>query len=303
MNEENKNNEEVSESVETPAEELVNTTAAEAPIEGEITETVETEAAEAEADAAADEEPVIVAEDALIDTEKSGKGISNRAVAGIAAGVVVIIAAVVIFLVITKFIGGSNSYNDKYIDIDGTTAADMANNQCMEYDEYLEFLHLPSDLPEDTNSNAAQNLIPIGRWIELQGSTFEQFKEMCSWDDSITEDTTYGDAIDSTALKYVVGEEQLDYFKQLYGLDSDVTADTKFGEIRKTVDEFSRKQYEDQKKQQEEAEQAAADDTDDADDTDADDNAESETDDQAEPAENVEQTEEKVEEKVEEKAE
>ena len=62
------------------------------------------------------------------------------------------------------------------------------------------------------------------------------------WDDSITEDTTFGDALDKTQLKYYVGEEQLERFKQEYNLP-EVTGETLYGEIRNIVDDQKKRNH------------------------------------------------------------
>lgn len=250
MNEENVKNEsmsepeasapentDVEETVEaaTAEQETVEEPAAEEAHEGGIyvDETAEDENAEGDKEEEAEKKP----------------GLSNKIIIAVAAGVVVI--AVIVALVLTGRIGGGsyNKYNRMYMDIYGEYAGDFAESQGMEYDEFLEYYRLPADMPKDTNINAVQNLMPLGRYLELFGSgyTLDVMKEQMGWDDSITEETTIGEALDSTTLRYYVGEEQFDSYKEYYGLGDDVTLDTTWGEIRNTVDKKNKEDYEEQK--------------------------------------------------------
>ena len=241
MNEENLKNEstdapenaeavEAAETNENTAAENESTTFASKPAEGGIYVGDEAEAGE--------------------DTEESAKSkLPNKAIIAIAAGIVII--AVVVVLVVTGKVGNGkyNKYNRMYVDIYGEYAEDFAEQQGMEYDEFLEYYSLPADMPKDTNINAVQNLIPVGRYLELFGGgyTLDVMKEQMGWDDSITEDTLLGDALGKTALRYYVGEEQFDAYKEHYGLGDEVTLDTTFGEIRDTVDKKTKADYEEQK--------------------------------------------------------
>lgn len=182
-------------------------------------------------------------------------GLSKKVIIGIAVGIT--IAAAIAVFIVTGVIGGGryNKYNNMYVDIYGETAEEFADEQCMEFDEFLEYYGLPYDMPKDTNINAVQSLIPLHRYIELFGGgyTFDMLKEQMGWDDSITEDTTLGEALDTTLLRNYVGEEQFDAFKEQYNLGDEVTLNTTWGQIRNTVDKQNKEEYARQKAEAEAA--------------------------------------------------
>lgn len=150
---------------------------------------------------------------------------------------------VVVGLRITGFI---NPYEKDYIDVTGRTAADIASEKHYKYEKFLKEYGLPEDMPKSTSERAVYYNIPVKKFVEKTPGieSFEQLKAEMGWDDTITEDTTIGDALDKTKLKYYVGEEQLERFKALYELDADVTSDTLYGEVRNIVDAKEKEFYE-----------------------------------------------------------
>ena len=223
---------------------------AEAEYEGEVAEDGQEqtladseETAEPTDETAADEELV---SDAIFGqpTDKS-KPMSKAAIAAIVVCAVIIVA--LLATVYIKFFAIGNKYTKDYLDIDGRTAADIADSMGMEYEEFLEYYGLPKDLPKDTNANATEYTIPVGKYVELTGSDFAYVKELLGWDDSITEDMTWGEAIDQTKLTYYVGEDQLESFKAYYELDDSITGENTWGDIRHQYELKMRQSYEEQK--------------------------------------------------------
>jgi hypothetical protein len=215
-------------------EEAVNEEAVEAFVDSE-------DAVNAEGDITAENE-----ENALV-TEKETKKKNTAIMAVVIAVVVLALAAVIYFLV-----GRSNPYTKDYIDTTGRTAADVADEMGMEYKDFLENFGLPEDMPESTSENATFYNIPLSSYVEMVGVSFDQLKEIFGWDDTITEETTVGDAFDATTVGKRVGEDQLEAFKAEYGLDDSVTADTLWGEIRNIVDMKLKEQTEAEKAASEE---------------------------------------------------
>ena len=134
--------------------------------------------------------------------------------------------------------GVINPYEKDYIDVTGRTAADLAKSKNLKYDRFLKEYGLPEDMPKSTSERAVYYNIPVGVFVKKTPGidSFEALKESMGWDDSITEDTTMGDALDKTKLYYYVGEFSLERFKVLYELPETVTGDTLYGEIRNIVD-------------------------------------------------------------------
>lgn len=178
-------------------------------------------------------------------------------------------ASIVISLVIValSFITSitTNKYNNMgYVDIYGETVQEMAEKQYgMSLEDFLATYELPSDMPGDTNSNAAENMIPTGVvaeetakyldqiksfvGINANVSNFELFKLISGMPAEVTESTPIGEAKGMVKLKYVVEDEaQLEEFKKMYGLDDSVTLETEFKEVRTQVDNYTKKQYEEQ---------------------------------------------------------
>ncbi|MGN0180899.1 MAG: hypothetical protein ACI4DP_00550 [Candidatus Ornithomonoglobus sp.] len=248
MNDENKNPEEQETEV-TPAEETAaeeNTAAAEteAAEDIETAKNTETEPEEAAAEASETQEVVFEGETVAVEPEEEPKKSNTKLIAGIAAAVVVVAAAIVAFIIFGKNI--FNPYTKDYIDVTGTTVGEIADQQGMEYADFLELYGLPSDMPASTSENAAYYNIPAGVFAQMSGTDFDELKEILGLtdDDSITEETTIGDVFDKTTVGSRVGEDQLDAFKAEYGLDDSVTADTLWGEIRNKVDQKLKEQNE-----------------------------------------------------------
>lgn len=173
---------------------------------------------------------------------KTNKQIKLIAIIAVAA--VVVIAAVVAFIIFGKSL--FNPYTKDYIDVTGMTVGEIADQQGMEFADFLEMYDLPSDMPASTSENAAYYNIPAAKFAEMSGVDFNALKDMLGLadDSSITEETTIGDVFDKTTVGSRVGEEQLDSFKAEYGLDESVTADTPWVEVRNKVDQKLKEQNE-----------------------------------------------------------
>lgn len=161
--------------------------------------------------------------------------------------VAIIVFAVGIFASKLMFITGIiNPYEADYVDVTGRTALDIARDKGMEFDEFLKAYGLPEDMPKRTSERAVYYNVPVGKLVEKNASlgSFEELKESMGWDDTVTESTTMGDALDKTKLSYYVGDEQLQRFKSLYELPETVTGDTLYGEVRNIIDAKDKEFYE-----------------------------------------------------------
>lgn len=136
-----------------------------------------------------------------------------------------------------------NKYNHMgYLDINGMTIGDVAASSGMSFEEFKEQYGLPADMKKSTNMNAAQNLIPVKKMLEMYNSDLETLRDRYHFSEEITEDNTWGQALESMALRDYVGEDYFEEFKTEYALGEEITLDTKWGEIREIVE---KKQYED----------------------------------------------------------
>ncbi len=189
-------------------------------------------------------------------------------------GIIFTIIACVISLVIVVFAfitsANTNKYNNMgYVDIYGQTVQDMADAEGCSLEDFLEIYELPADMPADTNSNAAENMIPTKVYAEEMTkyldsiksfvginenvSNFELFKLISGMPAEVTEDTPIGEAKGMVKLKYIVQDEaELEEFRQKYGFDESVTLETEYKEIRNFVDNYTKKKYEEQKALEEE---------------------------------------------------
>ena len=152
----------------------------------EATETAESaedaEATETDGNAIADEAEEategLEGETAKDETEEEGgkQSLKNLLII-IVAGVIVIAAAVAVLFATGK-LHLKNPYTKDYVDITGQTIGEVADQSGMEYDDFLERFGLPADMPEDTSMNAAEYNIPVGKYAELSGYSFDQLKEL-----------------------------------------------------------------------------------------------------------------------------
>ncbi len=179
-----------------------------------------------------------------------------------------VIASILVSLVIVvlSFITSmsANKYNAMgYVDIYGQTVQDMADAEGCSLEDFLAMYQLPADMPGDTNSNAAENMIPAGVVAEEMTqylgqiksfvgmnenvSNFELFKLISGMPAEVTESMPIGEAKGLVKLKYIVKDEtELEEFKAMYGFDESVTLETEFKEIRNIVDNYTKKKYEEQ---------------------------------------------------------
>jgi len=209
---------------------------------------------------------------------EKAKAINKPLVAGVICVLVVIIAAVVLFVNGGKWF---NKYNRKYIDITGKTIGQIADENGYDFNDFLVAMELPLDMPENTYESAAVYSRKFSTMAKLYGMSTDELKELLGVGDEVTDDTTWGDAYDMATIEKIVGEESFEMFKEQYGLGDEVTLETKWGEIRAIVDQYERDMMLEQKKAEEEAAKAEAEGTsDEADNKEAtdDENAETEED-------------------------
>lgn len=140
--------------------------------------------------------------------------------------------------------GDANPYNEMgYIDITGATIAEIAEENGMELQEFLEGYGLPSDMPGSTNETVAYYMMPLRTIAQMYGLDFDSLKAELGLGENVTEDTPWGVAIGELTLGQYVGAEFLDEFKAEYGFGDEVTLDTKWKDVRNTVDAASKANY------------------------------------------------------------
>lgn len=243
--------EETAEAVEVADEEAVQEVTENSDEEAATEETEAEEGTVLDGEAVSDEEYV---EGELTEAEESKKN-SKTAIISVVIAAVVLVAAVAVYFLI----GRSNPYAKDYVDVSGKTIEQIADESGLEFTEFLEMYDLPEDMPKTTSENAAYYNIPAAKYAEMMGMDFASIKEILGWDDTITEETTIGDAFDKTTIGKRVGEDQVEAFKAEYELDDSITADTLWVEIRNIVDTKLKEQTEAQKAEEEAAENADSD--------------------------------------------
>ena len=291
MDNEKLNNEEELETSEEVTEEAVEATpedtaedAAEVIAEDAIEETAEETVAESDEETIDETVEIIDGEAVKVTADIPSKNPMSKVVAIAVAAVAVI--AVVVLIVVNPFakkdidamreaykdtlkikVVKNNPYEKDYIDTTGEMIGEIADKAGYSCDEYKEMFGLPKDMPASTNSNAAQSYIPVRILIKQYGMTIEEFREEYGLGDNITEDSTFGEVTGEMTLENMFGlskltdeekSEQLAKIKETYGLGDDVTIQTKYKDVRKTIDEYikkQREQSEEAKKQEQEKKQ------------------------------------------------
>lgn len=232
--------------------------------------TVEEEAVE---EVAADVEEVVEEATLYSEEEQPIEVEEPKSKTGLVFTVLALVASIVIVaLALVTSIKG-NKYNDMgYIDIYGLTVQDLADAEGVSLEEYLEIYNLPADMPADTNSNAAENMMPVSvaaseatsyiEYLKELGilpksvSEFEFFKLVNGMPAEVTESTPLGEARGMVKLKYIwESEEDLAKYKEMYGLDESVTLETEYKDIQNAVDNYKKKQFEEQKAMEEQIRQ------------------------------------------------
>lgn len=226
-----------------------------------------------------DDESETAADDEIVDTENVAKSVAiieetpKKSKKGLILAIVLIIIVVALGAYIAYNSLG-NKYNKMgYLDVEGETIEDICQQMNMTLEDFKEQYQLPEDMPADTYSNAASNLIPIKVFVEMYNTDFATFKESFHLPDTtspskptnilgkiksifvqdkpveITEDTPIGVAQDEVELKYLVGEENIDKLKELYGFGDEVTGETKYKEVRPAMEKYSIKERLQQEKE------------------------------------------------------
>ncbi len=194
-------------------------------------------------------------------------------VIGVVAALVLIVAGLLVWY-ITKPLP-----QPTYVDINGQTIGDMASSMGMTMDEVIYMYDLPKNLSADTSISQVQYMIPLKRMAVMNQMGLEMFKEQYGIPDEITGqenfldnilkvfginrykitgDTPFGLAEGEILLKDYVGEENLEDFKAEFGLGDEITLDTKWKEVRDTVMNKQKEEYEEQQAQMNAAAEEAA---------------------------------------------
>ena len=196
-------------------------------------------------------------------TVETAKKSANKLVVGIAAAVAaaaVIVALLMAFDIVPKpfkkdanekalkiRVVKNNPYEKDYIDTTGQMIGEIADKNGYTMEEYRELFGLPKDMPASTNSNAAQNYIPLKIMMKQYEMTIDQLREAYGFGEDITEETTLGEATGELTLAALFGlsdasdeekAENLAKIKEMYGLGDDVTLETKYKDVRQQIDEY-----------------------------------------------------------------
>lgn len=242
---ENKNyeTEEITEATEEAAE-AVEEVVEEAKAE-EVAEEVVEEATEEPVEEVA-EEPVVT--EVIPEPEEIKKGSKKGGI------IAVIVALIVIAVAVVTSTIDFNKYNRMgYVDISGQTVGDLAEEQGVTLEEFLDMYSLPKDMPADTTEAAAYYNIPVGRIAEMYGMDFETLKTALNLGAEVVAETPWGIAEGEVTLSDYVGAENVDAFKAQYALGEDITAETKWKEIRNIVDMVQKEAREAAEKEAEQA--------------------------------------------------
>lgn len=203
----------------------------------------------------AHEEPVY-GESVLIDEAEKPKKSKAGIIAVIIAAVIVILLGVYL-LTSSLGLGFTNKYNRMgYQDISGMTLGEMCEQIGIDLETFKEQYGLPEDMPENTNFNAAYNMMPVKIIAAMNYTDFATLKEEFKIPDTtspsepkgfinkikslfskeepveITEDTPWGVVQGEISLEYCVGAENLESFKTEYGFGDEITLESKWKEVR-----------------------------------------------------------------------
>ena len=269
--------EEAAEAVEEAAEEVVEE-AAEAVEEAEEAAEEATEAEDAEemektiekvkaelseVDLAVQE--ALAARDAADAVAKAEKNKKLKLI-GIIAGIVIILAGVIISGFVSKDADGNmrinsysgwlpkltNKYNHMgYVDVTGNTIGDIAESMGVNVEDFKEEFGLPENMPASTSEMTAMYYIPADIYGGMYGLDFDTMKDILHIPDTtedgepITAETLWGVVQGEIAVADYVGDtgdgEAVKSFKEKLGFGDEVTGETKWKEVRKAVDESNRK--------------------------------------------------------------
>ena len=174
--------EQAEETAETPAEtEETLAETAETPVETEVSETAETEETPAVAEENTDvevDEAVAAAQAAFENVQKDEqkKGGKGGLIAIIIAAVIVV--AIVVVLAVKFGPSMFNKYNRLgYVDVSGRTVAQVAEEQGMDVDEFLEQFDLPSDMPVTQQNQLLITVFLYQKWQQCTVWTLIQSKK------------------------------------------------------------------------------------------------------------------------------
>jgi len=225
-------------------------------VEATPEESVNEEIAEETPDAQEESQEAVEATSEEVPEAISEPASEKKSKAGVIVAIVLVVAIVAAACV--WFFMPKNKYNKMgYVDISGKTVQDLADQMGIGVAEFLEQYQLPSDMPADTTESAAYYNIPVKVMAQMFGMDYATMKETLHFPETVTEDTTWGEAEGEVLLKDYVGEDNLDAFKEQYGFGDEVTLETKWKEVRYEVDMAQKVAREEQEKAMAEAEKEA----------------------------------------------
>lgn len=230
------------------------------------------------------------AECELVEIEATAGEITEGPRKNLGAIIGAAVAAVVVILAALWYFGVINPYEIGYVDVTGTTLKDVADQSGLSIKEYKKINGLSWFMSKYTNENAVTNNVKVKTVIANSGMKFEEFKDHYGWNDSITENSTVGEALGETKLEVILGvkdvekeiaTQTINSFKEFYGFGEEVTLDTLYKDVRVAIDKKTKEARIEQEKAAKEAENATPEAEADADaeaEAEADADAEAETD-------------------------
>ena len=187
-------------------------------------------------------EEVVEDTEAVVEQSENAEGVCeptkkcNAGLIGLIAGGVIVIAALVAYMLF--YFGVINPWEKGYVDTTGVTLQELADKSGYSLSEYKKVNGLPKMMPKSTFENAVNNSVKLKYIISKGDKTIEEWREHYGWDESVTEETTIGDAMAKTKLSVIIGgDDYVDIIKGIYGLPDDVTGDTLYGEVRTLIDQ------------------------------------------------------------------
>lgn len=149
-------------------------------------------------------------------------------------------------------------YSGDYLPVYGETLGEIADSSGFSLEEFIDFYHLPKDMPASTDMYAAQMAMKVkdalnfGDNEEDIQSNAQSMKEELGLENDIDPNETLGKFLDSLTLRQYLNVAYAQYlaygmdidtlfaqFKEVYEFGDDVTLDTIWKDIRKQYEEKS----------------------------------------------------------------
>lgn len=157
----------------------------------------------------------------------------NRVLAVILALVILAVAGFTGYKAYVNY----NPYNNMGIpNTSSMTLLNVARMYGVSVDELKEQYQLPEDVKDNTYYDVVQYITPTSVILQMSGMDFEAAKEQFKFSDDVTPETLWWDAEATIPVSVYFGTgDMFEELKKEYGLDESVTEDTPWGEVREHV--------------------------------------------------------------------